>query len=231
MKIKFFSTFVIGIVFLQSCGKKSEEPKPIRKDITKTVFASGILEAKNTYNLTAQADGYLVAINFNEGDIIQTGSVLAIVDNKESAINTESATALLNIAENNTKPNSPLLAQSKNNIEIAKQKLDQDALQEQRYRKLWEANSIAKVDYESALLQYKNSKSNYETAIEAYKNQLQNANQQVITNNASKKIYDVVQSKNQIRAVVNGKVYKKYKQQGDYVKRGDVIAILSYKPS
>ena len=65
MKIKFFSTFVIGIVFLQSCGKKSEETKPIRKDITKTVFASGILEAKNTYNLTAQADGYLVAINFN----------------------------------------------------------------------------------------------------------------------------------------------------------------------
>jgi len=224
MKIHHFINLIAVFFILQSCGKKTEETTPIRKDVTETVFASGVLEAKNTYNLTSQVDGYLVSINFNEGDIIQKGFVIAVVDNKESVINTESATALFNIAESNINPNAPLLEQAKNNIEIAKQKLEQDALQEQRYQKLWEANSIAKVDYENVLLQYKNSKINYESAIEVYKNQLQNANQQVITNKASKNINQVVQNKNQIKAVISGKVYKKYKQPGDYIKRGDVIA-------
>lgn len=224
MKKHLLFFFVITSILLQSCGKKTEETTPIRKDVTESVFASGVLEAKNTYYLTSQVDGYLVSINFNEGDVVQKGFVLAVVDNKESTINTESAAALLNIAESNTKPEAPLLEQAKNNIEIAKQKMEQDAIQEQRYRKLWETNSIAKVDYENVLLQYNNSKTNYETTVEAYKNQQQTANQQVITNKASKNIYQVVQNKNQIRAVVHGKVYKKYKQQGDYVKRGDVIA-------
>ena len=219
----FFST-VIGALFLQSCGKKTEETTPIRKDVTETVFASGILEAKNTYSLTAQVDGYLVAINFNEGDLVQPGNLLAIVDNKESNINTASAAALLKIAESNTQPNAPLLAQAKYNIEVAKQKLDQDAVQEQRYRKLLEANSIAKVDYENILLQYNNSKANYQSSLEAYKNQEQAASQQLINTNASKSVNQIVQGKNQIRAVVGGKVYKKYKEQGDYVKRGEVIA-------
>ena len=224
MKKHLFIHLIAVLFILQSCGKKTEETQPIRKDVTETVFASGVLEAKNTYNLTSQVDGYLVSINFNEGDIIQRGMVIAVVDNKESIINTESATALLNIAESNTRPNSPLLEQAKNNIEIAKQKLEQDANQEQRYRKLWEANSIAKIDYENVLLQFKNSKTNYETALEAYKNQQQSANQQVITSKASKNINQVVQNKNQIKVIVSGKVYKKYKQQGDYVKRGDIIA-------
>ncbi len=215
---------ISAVLMLCSCGKKTEETKPIRKDVTETIFASGILEADNTYNLTAQADGYLVSINFKEGDTIQAGSVLAVVDNKESSINTESAAALLSIAESNTNPNAPVLAQAKNNIVIAKQKLDQNTIQEQRYRKLWEANSIARVDYENALLEYNNAKASYETAVEAYKNQQQSASQQVITNKATKNIYQVVQGKNEIRAIVSGRVYKKYKQPGDYLKRGDVIA-------
>jgi len=39
--------------------EKTEETTPIRKDVTETVFASGVLEANNTYSLTAQTDGYL----------------------------------------------------------------------------------------------------------------------------------------------------------------------------
>ena len=80
---------IAAITILSACGKKTQETKPIRKNITETVFASGILEAKNTYSLTAQADGYLVAVNFTEGDIVEAGKVLAVVDNKESGFNKE----------------------------------------------------------------------------------------------------------------------------------------------
>jgi HlyD family secretion protein len=222
----YITYIVISLVMFSSCGKKTEETKPIRKDITETVFASGVLEAKDTYDLTAQVDGYLLDINFTEGDIVQKGAVLAVIENQESGINTESSNALLQIAQSNMNSSAPLLAQAKKAIDIAKEKMEQDQVQLQRYKALWESNSIAKVDYETVALNAKTSKNNYETSEENYKKQLQDAKQQLITNRASKNIYSIVQNKNLIKAVESGKVYKKFKQKGDYVKRGEVLATI-----
>jgi HlyD family secretion protein len=225
MKLK-YSMYILSLILLSACGKKTAETKPIRKDVTETVFASGMLEAKGTYSLTAQADGYIMQLNFKEGDVVQKGALLAIIDNKESGINTQSAAKLYDIAVRNTSASSPLLAQAKTSIETAKQKMEQDAVQEERYRKLLAANSIAKVEYENVLLAFNNSKNNYNAALENYRKLQQDANQQVITNKASKEINKVVQGKNQIRAMAKGKVYKKYKEPGDFIRRGDVFAVI-----
>ncbi|MFP5040835.1 efflux RND transporter periplasmic adaptor subunit [Parasediminibacterium sp. JCM 36343] len=223
MKVNVFLV-ITTLAALISCGKKTQETKPIRKDVTEMVFASGILEARGKYSLTAQADGYLENISFLEGDIIKKGQVVAIVDNKESGFNTVSADALYNIAAYNAMPNAPSLISAKSAEEIAQQKMEQDNLQVQRYKRLWESNSVAKNDYENAVLTYETSKSNYETAVENYKKLQTDAEQQLITNKATKEINKVLMAKNQIYAPVSGKVYKKYKEQGDYVKKGDVIA-------
>lgn len=222
-------SFIIAIAivfFTSSCGKKTQEAKPIRRDVTETVFASGILEAKNTYKLTTEADGYLTAINFEEGDVVSEGTLLAIVENKQSFVNTESATQLYNIAQSNTQRNAPALLQAQNSIELNKQKMEQDFMQYKRYQKLWSSNSVAKVDLENAELQYATSKTNYESAQENYRQLKQQAEQLVISNKASKNINSILQNNNQIRAVVSGKIYKKYKQPGDYVRKGDVIAMI-----
>jgi HlyD family secretion protein len=221
-----FLPLAVCAVLLASCGKKTAETKPIRKDVTETVFASGVLEAKNTYNLTAQADGYLSAVYFNEGDVVQTGSVLAVVDNKESAVNTQSATELYNIARRNTQSNAPALLQAQNAINLNRQKMQQDEVQYQRYKKLWEENSIAKIDFENAALQYNSSKTTYESSVEYYRQLQQQAGQQVVSNKAQKNINAILQNNNRIKALVSGKIYKKYKQTGDYVKRGETIAII-----
>jgi multidrug efflux pump subunit AcrA (membrane-fusion protein) len=214
------------IMALAACGKKMAETKPIRQDITETVFASGILEAKNTYNLTAQTDGYLLRVNFEEGDLVKAGQLLAAMDNQENRFNQESATDLLAIAQANTNNNAPALLQAQNTIHINKVKMEQDFVQYQRYQKLWAANSIAKIDLENVELQYKTAKTNYESALENYRLLKQQANQQLITSKAQKKINTVIVNNNQIKALVSGKVYKKYKQTGDYVKRGEVIASI-----
>lgn len=225
MKRRFIVSIAI-LSLLASCGKKTQETKPIRKDVIETVFASGILEAKNTYTLKAQTDGYLSAVNFEEGDIVNTGKILAIVDNKESGFNQESAKELYSIAQNNTQADAPALLQAQNAININKQKMEQDFVQMQRYKKLWESNSTAKVDFENSELQYKTSKTNYESALENYKQIKQQAEQQVISNKALNEVNTVVLSKNQIKAQKSGKIYKKYKQIGDYVTRGEAIALI-----
>lgn len=219
-----FVIVLLSWVFVEGCGKKTEETRPVRRDVTETVFASGYLEAQNSYSLTAQTDGYLLAVRFEEGDVVESGALLALVDGEENRINAESAAALSAIAKSNTLPSAPLLSQAENAVEIARRKRDQDAVQERRYRELWQSNSIPKVDYENALLQYQTSDANYRSALASYKNQQQQARQQLISEQALANINQVVERKNQVRAVLGGKVYKKYKQAGDYVRRGDVIA-------
>jgi multidrug efflux pump subunit AcrA (membrane-fusion protein) len=223
--VRFIFT-ITTLFFLASCGKKTQETKPIRKDVIETVFASGVLEAKNTYTLKAQTDGYLSAVNFEEGDFVKTGRILAIVDNKESGFNQESAKELYDIAQRNSQNNAPALLQAQNAINLNKQKMEQDFVQFQRYKKLWDSNSIAKIDFENSELQYKTSKTNYESSLENYKQLKQQAEQQVISNKVAKDVNSIVLSKNQIKAVKSGKVYKKYKQIGDYVTRGEAIALI-----
>lgn len=228
---KIFSILISTSMAIVSCGKRTEETTPIKKDVTETVFASGILEADNTYTLKAQTDGYLVNINFQDGDYVNQGKVLAIVDNKENSFNSESGRDLYEIAQRNTQNSAPALLQAQNTINVNKQKMQQDFAQFQRYKKLWSENSVAKVDYENAELQYTTSKINYESALENYKLVKQQANQQLINNTVVKNINNSVLERNQIKAVSNGKVYKRYKQVGDYVSKGEAIALIGNENS
>jgi HlyD family secretion protein len=209
-----------------SCGKKTEETKPIRKDLTEMVFASGVLEANNTYNLTAQTDGYLVKIDFNQGDFIKAGTVVAQIDNKENNFNNESADALYLIAEQNTRIKSPSLAQAKNNVNLTKAKMELDSIQLKRYEQLFQGNSISKTELENSLFQFTTSKTNYESAIENYKLVCQQAEQALISAKTSKNVTTVLSANNLIKVVVSGKVYKKLKEPGDFVRKGDVIATI-----
>ncbi len=220
----------IGLIIIashfNSCGIKTEETKPVKKDVTEMVFASGILEAKNTYKLTAQTDGYIIKLNFNEGDVIEAGNIVAEVNNQENQFNTESAAALFTIAENNTKANAPAIAQANNALTLAKQKLESDSIQLKRYKTLFSKKSVSQLELENQTLQYNTTKANYISALENFKLVKQQAEQQLISSNASQNISKTLFSNNKIKASVSGRIYEKFKQPGDYVKRGEVIATI-----
>jgi HlyD family secretion protein len=213
-------------ILFSNCQKPTEETKPVRKDVIETVFASGVLEAENTYNLTAQNDGYLLEVNFDEGDLVKKGQKLAIVDNRENVLNAENAANLYEIALQNAKSNAPALLQAQTAVESARQKMEQDRTQEQRYRRLLESNSIARNEYETVALSFETSKNNYESAVQAVKKLQQDVEQQTVSPKNQQKINEVILSKNVIYAVERGKVYQKFKQKGDFVRRGDVIASI-----
>lgn len=216
----------IGLLLLNACGKKIEETKPVRKNITEAVFASGVLVPENQYDLTAQSDGYLISLNFEEGDVVKTGQLLAVIDNKTYDINLQGANLLLNIAQSNTSPNSPVLKQIEANLKAAEQKMKQDELQAERYKKLYETNSVAKLEYENMHLAYENSKANYLAIKENYNLQKQQTEQQLISQQTLSDVNKVLQGNNELKAVIGGKVYNKFKELGDYVRRGEVIAVI-----
>ncbi len=219
--------FLTGILILTSaCNKNKKEINPERKDITETVFASGVLVPDNQYNLTSLTEGYITELNFEEGDIVKKEQLLAVIDNKQNTVNAAGADDLYKIALQNAQPDAPALKQAKTNLELAEQKLKTDKKQADRYKKLLELKSVSESEYENIMLAYQSSKTNYEAAKENYRLLKQQADQQLIIQKTQKNINTILENYNKIKAVIGGKVYKKNKEIGDYVRKGDIIAVI-----
>ncbi|WP_412476096.1 efflux RND transporter periplasmic adaptor subunit [Flavobacterium sp. TBRC 19031] len=210
---------------LVSCSREAEV-KPIRQDIQELVFASGQLEWDDSYNLIAQTDGVLEKVVFEAGQTVTKGMVIAAIDNKVNQINAESAQEQLVISKENVTANAPALLQLEQNIQFAESKYLQDKKQAERYERLQQNNIGSKVEYENAQLAAKNSLANLKALKKQYDQVLQQAKQQLIATNAQLKSNQVLKGYNSVVVAESGTVVKKYKNNGDYVKKGDLIATI-----
>lgn len=224
LKISVLAAFLMFLLF--SC-KKDEEVKPVIQDIKELVFASGELEWKNAYNLTAQTDGILLNADFEVGNKISKGKNIAEIDNRSSEINTETAKEQLVISNENLTSNSPQLQQLEQNIQFAESRYSQDKIQAERYERLYKSQSVAKVEYENMQLNAKNSLSNLNALKKQRLQILQQAEVQKIASKGQVENSRVIQNFNHITATVGGTVIKKLKSKGDYVRKGDIIAVIA----
>lgn len=225
-KVSYISLIALTILVSISCGRKTIETTPERKDITETIFASGVLEPDNKYNLTAQTEGYILELKFDDGDTVKTGQVLAIIENKTSDISASGAEILTGLAAMNASAEGPSLKQAQLNLQFLKEKYEQDSVQYSRYQKLFQSNSVSKLELENANIAYQNSKTNYLNATQNYRFMKQQTEQQLVAQKTQKDVNGVMKENNEIKAVVGGKIYKRLKQVGDYVRRGEVIAVI-----
>ncbi len=220
------AALLLPLFTMLSCGKKTETTQPVIKDVTEMVFASGVLEADGSYQLTAKTDGYLVQLDVEEGDIVAKNAVVAVIDNKENVYNANSANELYTIAESNTRNNAPAINQSYNNMMAARYKMDTDSVQYKRYETLLQQDAVAVAEFDNQLQQYRTSKANYIVARENFKLAEQQAKQQLISARATMGVNNTQTANNEITAVIGGKVYKKHKKTGDFVKKGDVVLTI-----
>jgi multidrug efflux pump subunit AcrA (membrane-fusion protein) len=225
MQIKVI-TILLFTATLFSCNKE-KGTKPVVQDIKELVFASGTLEWDNSYKLTAQTDGILSNIDFEIGDTVKNGKVLAKIDNPTNRVNTETAKEQLNINLENLTSNSPALQQVEQNIIYAEAKYKQDLLQAERYQRLFQSQSVAKSEVEKYQLAAENSLTNLNALKKNYAQLQQQAKQSYITTKGQLKSNEVAQKYNNIVVPQNGTIIEKFKTNGDYVKKGDVIATIA----
>ncbi len=226
MKSSIMIVALFGVLTFGACGRKSEATKPIRKDVTELVFTSGNLEAANTFNLTAETDGTLIELYFKEGDILQQGFIAAIIVNNDNLLNNQSAVDLYSIAKSNLLPSSPSILQARYNLGIAAVQKSSDSVKYLRYQELLKRNSISKQEFENIAIQYNNAIKNYNYAIAALDLANQQALQEYINSRNNKDISALQVKKSKLLVQVPGKVYKKFKESGDYVHKGEVIATI-----
>lgn len=217
---------ITTVLILISCSK-NEEVQPKNQDIKELVFASGQLEWDDSYNLTAQTDGVLQNATFDVGNTITKGKVIATLDNEINKINAETSQEQLVISNENISANAPALTQLEQNVQFAESKYLQDKKQAERYERLNQQNIGSKVEYENVQLAAKNSLSNLNSLKKQYQIVLQQAKQQQITTNGQLKSNQVIKNYNSIIVTESGTVIKKLKSNGDYVKKGEIIATIA----
>jgi len=216
--------WMIGL--LASCGRSTETARPQRKDVSETVFASGNLEARGTFSLSAQTDGYIVSLPIGENDVVEQNAVVAVIDNRKNQASCESANTLLALAHTKLSENSPHLQKLARDLEKAHKQMAYDALQAERYETLWSGGSISKQEYETRQLQFETSRLSYEAARQTYREQQMTLAEDLAAKQSSKKANDEQAGFNLIRSVKRARIYTKLKEEGDYVRVGDVIATL-----
>lgn len=224
--VSFTKLLVCSLAFV-ACGGNKQEIQPVRKNITETVFASGSIEAIDKYNLSAQTEGYLMELYVQDGDSVSTGQLLARIDNSSTEAQAASTQQQLALAEQSASANGPALRELENNIAFAEKKVAQDKLVYERYSRLIVSDAASQMEYENSKLNYENSQANLKALQERYKNAKQQAEMNRLALQASAKTQSNAALFNEIKAFENGKVAKILKKKGDFIRKGDAIAMMA----
>ncbi len=214
---------VIGV---SGCKPKYDEFTPKMAPVTEAVFASGVIEPKDAYAVSAMFDGFILKSMVTENDIVKDGQLLFELDNRQQHTQVNIAKTNVDYARINAADNSPTLAQIKAQINAARIKMQTDSMNQVRYERLYTTNSVSKMDLDNVRLSYQSSLSNYLAALENFKATANRVSQDY---NVSKSQLENAQEGNQyynLLAIGPSKVYQIFKKQGDLVRKGDQVAQL-----
>jgi HlyD family secretion protein len=227
MRISAFAGLVICVSFLFSaCGNKEDKTMPIRKDITQAVYASGKIFPVDYYRLNVSIPGYIKEIYVKVGDTVEVGQPLFAMKSDVSNLNVATARNNLDLATLNASENSAYMNAVKQDVGLAREKMELDSANFARVQGLSESNATTRANLDQAKAQYIASKQNYQKArssLEATRARLQTE-----VKNAQN-LYKAQQSNSNdftYFSSVTGKVYDIAGRQGEYYTPQQIIMEL-----
>lgn len=232
MKLLIRSTAVLfATATLTSCGNGDDVSTPAVKPIMEAVYASGFVVSRGEYEITAQAEGYLVGKLVNDGDLVKKGDPLFVIDADQTTARFRIAQEKYSMARKNAGDNSPVLQELKTAMETARTKMAFDSANFVRYTNLLKGNATSQAEYDRMKLAYENSrneyqlqKSRYDKNRDALELELQNARNQLAISRDE-------QGMHTLRSQVDGMIFKTTKEQGELVRRYEVLAVAGQQDS
>jgi multidrug efflux pump subunit AcrA (membrane-fusion protein) len=224
---KALQAFLLFIFF--SCGKKQDVIHPEYRTITQSVYASGTIRSRDQYQVFANMPGLIRRLYITEGDSIRKGQTLVVISNPTAALNTQNSKAAFNY--NDTMNNRDRLEELKNDVEITRQRKENDSSLYVRQLNLWNQGIGTRIELDQKDLNAKNSVTNYQSALLRYgqlKKQVDFAARQSLTNLA---IASTQENELTVKSEVNGSVFSVLKKQGEMVTAQTPIAVVGGKDS
>jgi RND family efflux transporter MFP subunit len=214
----------ITSILLYSCKKKQEHISPIEEKITESVYASGVVKSNHQYQVFSTTNGIIASILVAKGDIVKKGDAIISITNTTAQLNTDNAKIAADYAA--TSSNSEKINELKVNIDLAKNKMDNDALLFKKQSNLWSEGIGSKNELDQRELAFKSSSINYETA----KLKLTQLQKQIAfqakQSQKNLQISSVITNDYIVKSEASGRVYNILKEKGEMVNTQTPIAII-----
>lgn len=222
MKLSF--RYLLIIILWTSCSPKQEQTTPEIKDITESVYASGIVKSAHQYKVFTTVNGLIQQIFVTEGDSVKKGTPLLKIVSETAALNTENARLAERFAKENV--NGEKLNELSIQIELAKSKMKNDAQLLERQRKLWAQGIGSLNELEQRELAAKNSATAYSSAQLQYQDLQRQLDFTARQSRKNLEISTTIANDYIIKSDINGKVYDIMKEQGELVTPQNPIAVI-----
>ncbi len=216
--------YLVAFLFMLTSCDQQETQVPIRKNIEDAVFASGYMEQENNYTVSAKVDGIIISLPVKEGDAVTKDDLIAIIENEVQNNQLQDALVIYNDAVKNASPDAPQLKHIQTQIDQAQQQLTFDQENYLRYKELYDKNSVSKLDFEKAELQFQASQNNL-LALQKNYEEVQN-NLQISVERSRVQVSTQQTQLNDyaLKTEASGTVITVFKKQGELARRGEAIA-------
>ena len=212
------------IFFLSACADKVPTISPTESAITESIYASGIVKSENQYSVFAKVNGIVEHVYVESGDYVIKGSPILSIYNETQRLTNENAKLTADFYNFNS--NVKQLNELKNQIEIAKLKMENDSAQFERQKKLRASGAGTDVEYEASQLAFQASAAKYQSAItnyEEYKRQL-NFNSTQAQRNVQ--ISGLAERDYTVYSEIEGRVYTINKEKGEMINIQSELAVI-----
>lgn len=213
------------VSYISSCRGKREVTCPVIKPFTEAVYAYGTVKAYNQHTIYATHAGVLKSIIAPENSIVKAGENIAEIIDETVDHKLSHAEWMLKSAQLNMNESSPALAQLDSEIASLKKKLYDDSLNYQRYKELYNKNATSRVEFEKHELAFQKSKYMLEELHMRKKERMMQLKAQYMDALNTWNLRNAEKKQHKIKSMINGKIYRWFKTEGELVKPQEAIAL------
>lgn len=219
------------ICLLTGCRGKEEFVAPQTKPLVEAVYASGTIVSENEYQAFAQVDGYVEDKRVYDGDTVKKGDVLYIIQADQQTARYRIARENYELALKNSRHDSPVLTELKAALTSARTKMQFDSINFVRYSNLLKSNATSRAEYDRMKLLYENSRNDFLLADSRYKRTFDQVQLELRNAENQYRIAHDESDRYTIRSLVDGRVFKTFKERGELIRRNEIVAVLGSSQS
>lgn len=204
----------------------------IKRDISSTLPAMGTIEYLARADVSSEIDGVLSSVSVEEGDLVQKGQAIAVIDSALLQAQLKQARAALELAEID-------LLKSENEVRKAEFKIEGSRVSMEKLsdyfetqKKLFKIGGITQSELDEAEMNYQKSLADYKTALEDLISLKVKSDEGRIETEAgvakARADVDEIQTKLEkciVRAPISGVVSSKKKWTGESTNPGDSVIV------
>lgn len=218
---------ILLLVFFSSCNKKeSEVVYPKKEKIIEAVYSSATVRPYHYYTVYSTLSGVIHKRYIQEGDHVELGSPLFMVESKATDLNYDNAKLVYELAQKNLSSRATILKEIDAELQNAQIKLKHDSINYYRQKVLYDKNVGTEQDLEAKKLTFTTSqnalkiiKTRYQRTLHELKTDAQIKENQLKTNKELSK--DLLMT-----STLKGRVYDVMKKEAEFIAMQEPFAII-----